>query len=44
MIKDVYLDWDTMEVILIFDNEQELRIPISIFVESDENIYFCRIR
>lgn len=36
MIKDVYWDYDTMEVILIFDNRQELRISIYIFVESDE--------
>lgn len=36
MIKDAYLNWDTMEVILIFNNGQELRISAYIFVESHE--------
>ena len=36
MIKHVYWDYDTMEVILIFNNGQELRISMYIFVESHE--------
>lgn len=39
MIKDAYWDYDTMEVVLIFNNEQKLIIPIYTFVESDE-VYF----
>ena len=34
MIKDAYLNWDTMELILIFDNGQELRISIYTLVKS----------
>lgn len=34
MIKDVYWDYDTMEVVLIFNNEQELRISIYTLVKS----------
>lgn len=34
MIKDAYLDCNTMEVILIFNNGQELRISTYTFVKS----------
>lgn len=34
MIKDAYWDYDTMEVVLIFNNEQELRISIYTLVKS----------
>lgn len=34
MIKNVYWDYDTMEVILIFNNGQKLRISIYTLVKS----------
>lgn len=39
MIKDAYWDYNTMKVVLVFNNGQELRIPIYTFVKS-EGVYF----
>lgn len=39
MIKNAYWDYDTMEVILIFNNGQELRISMYIFVELHERYF-----
>lgn len=35
MIKNVYWDYDTMEVVFIFNNEQELRISMYTLVKSN---------